>query len=793
LQKQQLQNWPVAVVLGVLGTIQYHLAQFSSGFDTVFGDRGDVRGVVYFCEHWYRWLIGKADLMSPAIFYPTKHTLAYSDYLVGYAIPYSFARQLGFGMFSSLEIVVILFTFLSYLACYVLLKHVLKFGMLPASAGSMFFAFSSPKFHQLPHIQLQYVVLLPLIFACVLLFVRKSEAHARRESAGWVAAAVLLFLLQATTAFYYAWFLVFWTLLFVAASMALRPSRRFLLTFARNHWRDALPATVVLVAGSALFALSYLPGLRNGQWYKYDFVIQMIPSWWSLIWMGEGNYLWGWLSSRVVPDPRPSTWNELRAGFGLIATAGWCALTLWTIWRIRSRKGASTSSNTRNADLATATAAFVTAAILATSAFFLIAFNYDNHSPWFFVYTYFPAGKAIRAVARYVIFLSLPMAIVFAFLLDRGLQWAAQQEPDRRRKAVTAGILLIAALGVFEQFGVFKVGATGFSKKTEEAYLRAMAAKLPGDCAAFYVTPGTATHSTAEYQYDAMMISIVSGVPTLNASMSQFPPGWELYFVGDGNYETNVRKWIESNGVRGKVCRLEIDPQVEAFNTKAPTESEYATYFVQLQFRDLAGSEGGTEEVMRYAERLQRCKATPGCAAEISLELFRGTGFQDDGSFVLQVYQTGLGRAPRYDEFNADLAAFRAEHQRDKLRFTEAFIRRPEFAGRYSAMPADDYLAKLIDNAKVNLSKDEKQTLLARDKSQAELLHELADSPQVSQELGKSALVTLHYFGYLRREPDATGFANWRAMLERTGDLQQVTAGFITSLEYRRRFPWLTQ
>ena len=58
-----MQRYPRSVwiaALGVAGTIQYHSAQFFSGFDTFFGDRGDARGFVYFCEHWYQSILGQS-------------------------------------------------------------------------------------------------------------------------------------------------------------------------------------------------------------------------------------------------------------------------------------------------------------------------------------------------------------------------------------------------------------------------------------------------------------------------------------------------------------------------------------------------------------------------------------------------------------------------------------------------------------------------------------------------------------------------------------------------------------
>jgi hypothetical protein len=45
----------------------------------------------------------------------------------------------------------------------------------------------------------------------------------------------------------------------------------------------------------------------------------------------------------------------------------------------------------------------------------------------------------------------------------------------------------------------------------------------------------------------------------------------------------------------------------------------------------------------------------------------------------------------------------------------------------------------------------------------------------------------MHYFGYLRRDPDAF-YQDWITILTNTGDIRNVTSGFINSSEYRARF-----
>jgi hypothetical protein len=564
----------MALCLGIAGTLQYHLAQFSSGFDTFFGDRGDPRGVVFFCEHWYQSFLGKANLLSPGLFYPTKGTLAYSDLLVGYAIPYSLLRGLGFGMFSATEIVIISIVFLSYLTCFILLNRALRFKVLPSCAGAMFFAFSSPKFFQLIHLQLQFVVCLPLIFLFVILFVQQSATLTQKRAFALLSLSGLALNIQLLTAVYPGWFFSFWCFLFLILTLLFQRSRRFTFLLVRKFWPAMSAAMVTFVLGAIPFMLVYFPRANAQNWYTYSNVKEMIPEWWSLLSMGDGNYLWGWLASIVRPKPAPVYSAELTAGIGVFASLTWIGITIFGFWTVvktlRSRseeKGSEDLLETRRVYLF-----FLALMILSTALFYCIGMKYgDGHSPWTLVYHFFPGAKAIRAMSRYVIFLTLPMAVGFTFVLDYAVKRVLARQHSLARSALMFGLIALAALGVFEQFGIFKVGGTGFSKRAETAYLSAMAAKLDANCSVFYVAARPDDiHGVAEYQYDAMMIAAMTQIPTLNGSSSQFPPDWfGLYQVKDPAYEANVRKWIERNEIKGNVCRLELNPPVEAFSGSA--------------------------------------------------------------------------------------------------------------------------------------------------------------------------------------------------------------------------------
>ena len=752
----------VVVLFGIAGTIQYHVAQFFSGFDTFPGDRGDARGFLYYCEHWFRALSGKASLLSPAVFYPAKGTLAYSDLLVGFGVPYSVFRALGFDMFLSLEIVLFLLAFLSYCTAFWLLYKTLGFRLAPSIVGAMFFAFNSPKWFQLIHLQLQFAVLLPVIFALLITFGKQVNTLEQKRAAILLSAAALCWDLQLATALYFAWFFVLWSTFFVVLALAFTRTRRYLVGICKKFWRAMLVAAGMLLLGALPTLLLYIPLAGPDRYYKFDGIIPLIPDWHAFLSTGAGNYLWGGITMALLPDPIPNTWGELQVGIGLFSSATWIVLVIATVWLIRARRGVNTAGfsipDPRQLGML-----FLALLILATSLFYVIGFRYGDYSPWYYIYEYFPGGKAIRAVSRYVIFLALPMSIAFAFVIDRGLALAMRQQASFRRRLLMAAVLLLGALIAFEQFGVPKIGGSGFTVSIEKTYLQTHIAKLPKDCEAFYLANGPlAKRSMPEYQYDAMLISAVSGIPTLNASSSQFPQGWDLYSLQIPEYEDHVKSWISSQKISGKVCRLETGPEIDAFDTRYPNPINDPKFFVRQLYLDFTGEEPKGPTLMWVNDKIANCGATTdrdSCSqAQIALHVFLSTGFHERGFFILRVYDAGLGRLPTMAEFMNDMARFQ---------------------NLLTTLPPETAQQQMLEAFSATLAREGKTT--------ERPLSELVYSDELIRRLQNRSFVALHYFGFLRREPDEVGLTSWTDLLERRGDAAVVTEGIITSAEYRHR------
>lgn len=552
----------MAIFVGLFGIWQFQLPQFASRFDVFPGDRGDGRLVPFLLEHWYQVIKGNNSWLSPPMFYPVKGTLGYADLLVAYALPYSTLRAIGLGIFEASNFTVLLLNFLNYLVCFVLLKKVLRLNLPASCAGAFFFAFNSPKLVQLGHLQLQPLIFLPLALIFVLLFAQQAKEIDQRKAFILLSMAALCLDFQLLTGFYPAWFFIFWCGLFLLLAFLFKPTRDFILSLLRRFWRAALGAITVFVLGLIPFLIVYVPILREFGGRPFDEVRDLIPRFWSLFLMGQRNYLWSGLYDAVLRAYPMHP--ELQIGIGLVPSLAWVAVTGFATWLVINNRAEKPTrdSQTVASELTQSRAnqMFLALLILSTTLFYLLGMRYwQGYSPWKLVHAVVPGASGVRAVARYVLFLALPMSIAFSFMIQFAVNRISSVKDLTRQRILLAGLVLTVAFGLFEQLAR-KEGFNGYPIKAETAYLNKLASALPADCTSFYVAVGPDGKRNAfEYQIDAILVSVLRDIPTLNGYSGQLPRGWPLWEVQGADYETYVKKWIEDKKLDGNICRLVID------------------------------------------------------------------------------------------------------------------------------------------------------------------------------------------------------------------------------------------
>jgi len=420
----------------------------------------------------------------------------------------------------------------------------------------MFFAFNSPRLNHPGHFNVQPALFLPLAVIFVIEFGRNAANLNQKRAFRLLLLAALSLDLQLLTALYPGWFFIFWSFLFLVLSFSFPATRSFSLALIRRFWPAFIGGAAVFFVGLLPLVFVYLPVARSVGPRPYHVVSPLIPEFWSFLIMGDRNYVWGRISAALW-RMHPLSSTEHNIGIGLVASVAWLAISVWAIWIVArdTKKHIALNENplATNSEM---NYLFLSLAILATDLFYLIGMKYWNDiSPWYYVYQFFPGAKGFRTVARYVTVLTLPMAIAFTFAMHIGLQKIATQKMLLVRLSLTCALFVVVSFGLFEQFG----RAMAFSKSAEMARLDKLAVKLPDNCSSFYVAAAPVRRPVKyEYQIDAMLISIMRGVPTLNGYSGNVPPGWSLREVEAPDYEENVRKWIKLHNLDGHICRLEI-------------------------------------------------------------------------------------------------------------------------------------------------------------------------------------------------------------------------------------------
>jgi hypothetical protein len=232
-----------------------------------------------------------------------------------------------------------------------------------------------------------------------------------------------------------------------------------------------------------------------------------------------------------------------------------------------------------------------------------------------------------------------------------------------------------------------------------------------------------------------------------------------------------------------------------------PNPIDNPTFFVRQHYIDFLSREPDPLSA-GWVTILNGCGAgDQSCRLTVSQGIYSSPEFRDRGYFIYKFYSVALGRKPTYDEFNVDRARVSgfqtaAELEQSKVDFIADFMSRTEFANIYNGLSNNAYVQRLFDTAGVTQitvsglgvqTVSTEQQLLAGGRTRAQVLRDVAESPEVSARFLTESTVVMHYFGYLRRDPDAF-YQGWINILNSTGDIRNVTSGFINSAEYRARF-----
>ena len=164
------------------------------------------------------------------------------------------------------------------------------------------------------------------------------------------------------------------------------------------------------------------------------------------------------------------------------------------------------------------------------------------------------------------------------------------------------------------------------------------------------------------------------------------------------------------------------------------------------------------------------------------------------------------GNMPRYEAFKKDLeetcrgVMVGSERQEEQLTanfhaFINEWTKRETFTGSFGQVDDAQFVNKLIENSGVAVTAVERQefvnALASGNETRAGVLLKMVDDPRLVEKEQNRSLVALHYFAYLRRNPDdppdgdLRGFNFWLADVQRHGP-NKLSAAFKETWEYEK-------
>jgi subtilisin family serine protease len=246
------------------------------------------------------------------------------------------------------------------------------------------------------------------------------------------------------------------------------------------------------------------------------------------------------------------------------------------------------------------------------------------------------------------------------------------------------------------------------------------------------------------------------------------------------------------------------------------------TFFVKQHYVDFLNREADAPGLAFWVGNITGCGANPQCIevrrVNVSAAFFLSIEFQETGYLVYRVYKAALGNLPQPPAVPVTFTNFLRDTQQigfgvqvnvgdwqnqleaNKQVFTLEFVQRPEFLAAYpNSMTAAQIVDQMNTRAGGNiLSASERTDLInllgntpADFSKRAAVLRAVSEDPDLKSAETNRAFVMEQYFGYLRRDPDESGFNFWLGKLDLFhGNFVQaeMVKAFLTSIEYRKRF-----
>ncbi len=532
--------WAAHLIAGVLLLISVGIMQrdfFFSELQALTGDEYDGLIAIALIAHWHNVLTGAAPWHTVNWFYPFTGTLGYNDGYLLFGVAAAGFRIFGADPFLAVELTVMVFLAAGFVGAFLLARRLLDAPSVWAAIAGTLATVSPGLLGAGIHIQLHAIG--PALLWCVLLLAMAQAflCGDRWPFLLWGCLAGLMGGALMLTAFYVFWIfglLLLLSCLVFAAGMPV-VERRILFGVPRPWLLLAVPLVVLGLALLPALKL-YLPLLDVTGTHAISGIRHFALGPLSLIDTGPHNLIWGWASGWLDTDAAGRSLRERYPARGMPPLTFLLVLAaVPLLWRGRADPRSR------------AAVAFVIAWLV------LVVATVDFGRPlwlWRATFLHVPGAGAIRELTR-VLVITAPLAAVLAIVPLMAI-WRS-----RWRLATLPLLALLAA----EQWA--PVPDAGLRRAAELARIADLAER-PLGCEAFVATvprAGLARHLIDDiysHNVDAMLLSALSGIRTVNGFSTFNPPGWDLASPNRADYPARVARYASSARVAVPLCGVDF-------------------------------------------------------------------------------------------------------------------------------------------------------------------------------------------------------------------------------------------
>ena len=550
MKNKHLETWIELIIIILLCEgFFFRNILFTSG--AMIGDAGDGLFTNLVTEHWYKFLIGKEGLTDLPIFYPTKGTLAYSDMLLGFGIPHTILRLLGMNMFLAFKCTLIFTHFIGSVATCYLLKEKFKCNDIWSLIGTIAFSYSDTYGYTIRHTQLMAIAYVPILVIFLVGFFTNLQQKKKRNL--YAVAAIITAALMAYTSWYIFFFTGLFALIFIIVYVIKLLMYRisFIKPFfetVKEMWKSIICYIVGGVAIMIPFLLTYYPVFKDRfnrpelpqQSYRALYIY--LPEIADLVNVRDTNLLFGTIPLTLELSHRGIS-DEVITGFSIVLLV---LFVLSIIYIHLSNRKCSDREKDFLLRLLLLDELMVSVII---GVLLTIRLSSNGVSLWFFIHYHIPGARSVRAVARFLFFLSHPMSVAIAACGNDFLG-------EKKGKGFEYFGIVIMLLMLVSNVNLAGVNSE-WNYLNEISELEQIS--KPGkDISVFYVSNGKVDQSgTIEetllitfQQTKAYEIAEWFGLKTVNGYSGNFPKGWGItWFLYGEEYEKAIKTWGRDNNI----------------------------------------------------------------------------------------------------------------------------------------------------------------------------------------------------------------------------------------------------